>query len=541
MMGHFRQSMAWLHTWTGLVLGWLLFFMFVTGTAGYFDTEIDRWMQPELPVAPATIDAQHSVRVAQAFLEDHAHDKSRWFINLPLDRNDPYLSVFWQQERAQGGHGMHADRVVLDAHTGTPLAARDTSGGQQLYRMHWKLHYLPEAAGQWIVGVATMFMLVALITGIVVHKKFLADFFTFRPGKGVRSWLDAHNAASVISLPFQLMITYSGLIFLMTVYMPLIVATFYGGGDEGQRAFRDELTARPALARPARTPAPLMPLDRIVADAQLRWGEERIGALDVRSPYDAHARVIVRGDVAASPLRAAPSLVYDGVSGELLAEQGARESVAKSTRDLLLGLHEGLFAGTVLRWLYFLSGLLGCAMIGTGLVLWSVKRRQREVRQGGFAHPGLWLVERLNVATLVGLPVGIAAYFWANRLLPLELVERAAWEVHILFLTWAAMAAHAAFRPVWHAWREQLGLASAAYGLLPLLNALTTERHLGYSLAVGDWVLAGFDLTMLGLGVSFALGAYALDRRQRCAAARPAVAPSAPPACAVDGRVEETA
>jgi uncharacterized iron-regulated membrane protein len=541
MMGHFRQSMAWLHTWTGLVLGWLLFFMFVTGTTGYFDTEVDRWMQPELPVAPAAADAQQSVRVAQAFLEDHAREKSRWFINLPGDRHDLYLSVFWQQGRAQGGHGMHAHRVVLDAHNGTPLEARDTGGGQQLYRMHWKLHYLPEAAGQWIVGVATMFMLVALITGIVVHKKFFADFFTFRPGKGQRSWLDAHNAASVISLPFQLMITYSGLVFLMTVYMPLIVAAFYGGGDEGQRAFRDELTARPALVQPARTPAALMPLERIVADAQMRWGEERIAALDVRNPHDVHARVIVRGDVAASPLRAAPSLVYDGVSGELLAEQGARESGAKATRDLLLGLHEGLFAGPVLRWLYFLSGLLGCAMIGTGLVLWTVKRRQREARQGGFAHSGLQLVERLNVATLVGLPVGIAAYFWANRLLPVEFAERAAWEVHVLFLTWAAMAAHAALRPLARAWHEQLGLASAAYGLLPLLNALTTERHLGHSLAVGDWVFAGFDLTMLGLGVLFALGAYALDRRRRCAAARPAIEPAAPSARAVGTRVEETA
>ena len=28
-----RQSMAWLHTWTGLLLGWLLFAMFATGTA----------------------------------------------------------------------------------------------------------------------------------------------------------------------------------------------------------------------------------------------------------------------------------------------------------------------------------------------------------------------------------------------------------------------------------------------------------------------------------------------------------------------------
>src|SRR3546814_12240603 len=41
--GGFRQSMAWLHTWTGLLLGWLLFAIFVTGTSAYFQEEITRW------------------------------------------------------------------------------------------------------------------------------------------------------------------------------------------------------------------------------------------------------------------------------------------------------------------------------------------------------------------------------------------------------------------------------------------------------------------------------------------------------------------
>ena len=31
-------------TWAGLLVGWVLFFTFLTGTLGYFDDEIDRWM-----------------------------------------------------------------------------------------------------------------------------------------------------------------------------------------------------------------------------------------------------------------------------------------------------------------------------------------------------------------------------------------------------------------------------------------------------------------------------------------------------------------
>ena len=48
MKNGFRQSMAWLHTWTGLLLGWLLFAIFLTGTIAYFRSEVTYWMRPEL-------------------------------------------------------------------------------------------------------------------------------------------------------------------------------------------------------------------------------------------------------------------------------------------------------------------------------------------------------------------------------------------------------------------------------------------------------------------------------------------------------------
>ena len=47
-----------------------------------------------------------------------------------------------------------------------------------------------------------MFMLIAIVSGVITHKKIFIDFFTFRWGKGQRSWLDAHNASGVLLLPF---------------------------------------------------------------------------------------------------------------------------------------------------------------------------------------------------------------------------------------------------------------------------------------------------------------------------------------------------
>jgi len=174
----------------------------------------------------------------------------------------------------------------------------------------------------------------------------------------------------------------------------------------------------------------------------------------------------------------------------------------------------------VLRWLYFFSGLQGTAMVASGLILWAVKRRQRAEKQGNQNPFGLRLVERLNIGTIVGFPVAMAAYFWANRLLPTSFTARAEWEVHLMFLVWGVMLIHAATRPRLRAWIEQCWIAAFAFLLLPVLNALTSSRHLVQSLRTNDWVFAGFDLTMLALGISFALTAvfiktHNLNKRER--------------------------
>jgi len=522
MKEHFRQSMDWLHTWTGLVVSWVLLFIFVTGTAGYFDTEIDRWMQPEVPATIAQPPIEQIVAAAMARLRQQAPAAERWFINLPTDRSEPHLRIRWQSAQAADGTHTANGNEQLDSTSGKPLDVRATGGGQFLYKMHYRLHYLSKDVAYWAVGVATMFMLVALVTGIIVHKKIFADFFTFRPGKGQRTWLDAHNALSVLSLPFQLMITYSGLIFFAITLMPLIVAAYYAPGEPGRQSFRTEFE-RGIEVKPAGIAAPLTPIAPLLNFAQTRWGAGvQQYRIEIRHPDDANARISMRYALD-SPSHYSEVLVFDGVSGALLTIQPPAPSSAKAVRDIFIGLHVGRFADSLLRWLYFASGLLSVGMIATGLVLWTMKRRQRAEQQNGTTHFGLRLVERLNIGTIIGLPIAIAAYFWANRLLPLDLPQRGAWEAHILFIVWAAMLLHATLRPPSRAWIEQFGLAAAAFALLPVLNAITTDRHLAHSLAVGDWVFAGFDLTMLGLGLVFLWSARKLARRAHTTvlAARP--------------------
>src|SRR3546814_16649856 len=89
----------------------------------------------------------------------------------------------------------------------------------------------------------------------------------------------------------------------------------------------------------------------------------------------------------------------------------------------MIGIHAGRFASPWLRALYFLSGVAGCVMVASGLILWTVKRRAK-LSDPERPHLGFRLVEKLNIAASAGLPFGMVAYFLANRLLPPGLAGR---------------------------------------------------------------------------------------------------------------------
>jgi uncharacterized iron-regulated membrane protein len=509
----FRQSMAWLHTWTGLVVGWILFFVFLTGTLGYFDTEIDRWMQPERPLQAERMSLTESIDIGLARLQAQAPNAKLWIINPPSVHAEPDLKISWR-DSILFDRAFPTTTETLDA-TGTPLATpRDTGGGQLLYQMHYRFHYLSTNTATWIVGICTMFMLVAIVSGVITHKRIFRDFFTFRPRKGLRSWLDAHNVLSVMALPFHLMITYSGLIFFMFTYMQPIMTAEYGTDRGEQQRFYIEAYPRLQQVEPAGIAAQLVSVRDLVEQVTQERSDRPIVSVSIAHPGDANARVLISRE-RSNPQTGADQLMFDGVTGARLLDAEPQRFGARKVNDALIGLHEGLFAGPLLRWLYFFSGLLGTVMIATGLVHWTVKRKANG--EAGRPVPGLALVERLNVGTIVGLPIAIAGYFWANRLIPADAANRSEWEAHAMFILWALALLYPLLRPIRRAWIELMYAAAALYTLLPLVNAITTDRHLGVTLPLagrGDWGLASVDLSMLAVGILFAAMAQRLRRSE---------------------------
>jgi uncharacterized iron-regulated membrane protein len=288
----------------------------------------------------------------------------------------------------------------------------------------------------------------------------------------------------------------------MALYMPWGERVAFKTPAERQQ-LSSELSAFIQPGKPSGQKAPLASVEDMVRQAQERWGRDDVARVNAVHPGDAAARVAVtrgeRGRVSMSP----QYMEFEGTTGKLLT---VRESVgaAAETRGVFYALHLGRFSDTVTRWLYFLVSFMGTAMVGTGLVMWTVKRRQ-QLPDLDRPYFGFNLVERLNIASIAGLSVAMTAFLWGNRLLPHPLQGRADLEVHLFFAVWALTLLHALVRPAKSAWTEQLWAASALLFLLPVLNALTTQRPLWRSLVEGDWVFVGMDIMCWALALLHAV------------------------------------
>ena len=501
-----RQIMSNVHIWTGLLVGWILYAMFLTGTVSYFREELSAYMRPEL----RSVAERPAPAVAQDMLNtivEQTPDSPLVLMTLPTQRN-PLASAFWRDPTGPEAGRPAFARAIFDPETGQKLSIRETEGGDFFFAFHFNLHYMSPLWGRWIAGLAAMFMLVAIVSGVITHKKIFIDFFTFRWGKGQRSWLDAHNALSVLGLPFHFMITWSGLITLMLLYMPWGMQQLPTMQDRA--AVNQEMRFFLPAGQASGTPATLVPIQDLVQQAEERWGKNSVGSIQVNLAQDSNARVAVARQQAQRISVTPHYLLFDGVSGELLSVKES-SGAAATTQGVLYGLHLGRFADIATRWFYFLVSLAGTAMVGTGLVLWTVKRRSK-LPNPGKPYLGFALVERLNIASIAGLSVAATGFLWMNRLLPLDMANRANWEVHGFFILWGLSLLWSCLRPARRAWLELLWLATFLLAALPILNFFLTDRHLFASLAAGDWLFASFDLS---LWVFAALHAYMARRVAR--------------------------
>ena len=501
MFSSIRDSLTWLHTWGGVFLGSVLFAVFWMGTLSVFDREIDRWMNPESRLE--TLNENFSLDIILGkYLPPEV---SRWEIVYPSER-DKVLRLFYM---GRGGY----ERVDINPANYERLSYTETAAGTGfIYPFHYHLMF-SASIGMWVVAFASMVMLVLLVSGVIIHKKILIDFFTFRPTKKLtRSGLDLHNISGVMGLPFHFAITISGLILFQNYYSAPVIDRVYGGDSflyPPPAAYNREVAGVGEWIRApiGRSPQSLASVDSMLEQTSMIWGglPFRVRAYNYN---DVSGTVEFRRNREDDVPLNFDWVSFDAVNGGLL-KNFSPKPLAQSWR-WITGFHFIQFEHWTARWLFFVLGITGCVLIATGFIVWFETRRKRHSKTD---LTSVLVVESVTITSVTGLIAATFAFFLSNRLLPDYAYwindSRVATEVGVFYLVWVLTLLHAFLRHKTSilGWAEQCLLVALLGASAVCANAFSTGDHILRSLADGHYAVAGMDILLI-LSSAIAAGTF---------------------------------
>lgn len=487
--------MIWLHTYIGVMIGWLLFAIFFTGTLSYFTPEITRWLMPER----GNISQNQTVLIKRslAYLNEHARTADEWRIYLPSPRSAHWY-VQWREGQKSGKATFNNNLNILKDET-------FTKGGLFFRDFHYTLH-LRGYGGRYVAGMAAFALLLGLFTGIYTHRRFFKDFFTLRSQSRQKWTTDFHALSGILTIPFCIMIGTSALFIYSIMYMPYNANANFELGERGVN--RQIIPSLPGLNLEHKVQKnKSIAQQKIVEQVVRQWTEpSAIAKITLEAVQYENSRTIVERSKATTVSNRAEHLVFETYTGKPL-EGYAEESIPAKIRRVLYGLHQANFAPIALRWLLFGLGVIGCALIATGNIIW-VNQRKKSSKQSRFT---LKLVEKGNVAVIMGITLASLSFFIANKIIPLELFNRTQWEINAFFIVWAASVTHAFTRvKTLVAWKEQIAMASLLCITIILLECLFNTARIIDSFNNYDIVYLSFFPAFLVAGGGYYWGAHKL-------------------------------
>ncbi len=402
------KSLLALHGWSAVFLGLLLYVVIFTGTLAVFDEEIGTWSNP-LPqtgssrsVLPPGTDQTLRVianRIDPAYLDEVALFPSA----------DGRMRILFHTH-AVNDAGEHEERGVLTLLNPVSQTIEGEWEGSvdEIFRhqhgsaladfivgLHVNL-LLPGRWGLLLTGVLGFAMLVAVISGFVIHRHLIKELFTLRRrGDRLIAARDSHVNASTWNLPFAFLLAFTGAFFSFGSAAGLPGIAFIAFGGDVDTLIEKVLT--PPIPEDA-SPAPLANIDAMLDDARQRTGTEPTGMLITHwGRRDASVQIAT---ASAEDELLSKNLLYLGEDGQFLGVRpplGNTESFGGNLASLMTPLHFGDFAGLLSKTVWFAFGFASAYVVFSGLQLWT-RRRQDNAGWRWLAYATTWVGYGLPVA-----------------------------------------------------------------------------------------------------------------------------------------------
>lgn len=192
-----------LHSWVGILGGFVLFAAFYAGAITVFHEELHHWQEPALESKAPDMAAWPAL--LDQFVRKYPDAKKDFLITLPSDEH-PLPQLYWRNAQEDW------QQATLTADREAPIV--EHRAGSELADLVNELHFslaLPSVGLYW-VGVAALFYGIALVSGLVLHwPQLREDLFALRSGRNrKRFWQDAHNVIGILSFPFHLIFSVTG-------------------------------------------------------------------------------------------------------------------------------------------------------------------------------------------------------------------------------------------------------------------------------------------------------------------------------------------
>ena len=499
-----------LHSWTGVCLGIIMFFVCFTGSVALFHHEFEPWEDParrgEITSNPIPF---HDTLTQWIGSKSEELGVEPRFVNvgLPNDEHghyDVFMSGPDANEEFQFGEAR------FSATTGEELPFRDEGANRALYDLHRDLAWPDILGGRQIgrilVGLVGISFMLLILTGIVAHTKITKELFTLRYLKSVRlKWQDSHKVMGLWTSPFAAMIALTGAFLgVIALLLPLLAFVTMKGDQEA-------LIEKLGLEQPTAigVSAPMIPVDEIgprvhpetgtpvYAIRYTNWGVQNAQA---NLTYKAEQRLLYSDNITVS---AVTGEVQDGI--DLFLTNGPFAYILATFSPL----HYGTYGGITLKLIYFVLGMSIAVMSALGNMMWIERRRHGG--EGNKSDRYYAILSGINTGVCAGLPLASVSVLAFDKLYWGTEAARYSSAMSFLFAAWAAIALCGFVRGNDYKANREI-LAATGFGLVALapVNWIVTGDVMWSAYGTGASGSAWFDLDFIVMGAAAILVAAKL-------------------------------